>query len=63
MSRINRIVCDKCKNNIEDATGSVKLQIIKSGKDNRDYRKYTSEGRVDLCEKCYKDFRENYLEN
>lgn len=61
MAKINKTICDKCKNEIEDATGSVKLQLVKSSKDFRGYRKYESEGRIDLCEKCYKDFRDNYL--
>lgn len=56
MARINKVYCDKCNKDLDN--DYIKMALSSPAKDKNGYTIYPSLGRVDLCQKCFKEFKQ-----
>lgn len=59
--KVNKIICDKCKKELEKGT-EIRLSVMK--KEITEYgisNGYKKDGEFDLCKDCFDTFKTNYL--
>jgi len=57
MSRINKVLCDKCKKELKE-TDYLKFSISSTTRTENGYIKNVPMGRMDLCQDCFKKLGE-----
>lgn len=59
MAKLNKVICDKCKQEL--TKDYVKFTLTMPTKNGNGYMIYPQVGRIDLCDNCFKDFKNNFL--